>query len=358
MPNPQEILDNYKKRINRSLQSFFNKEKRESIKKLPFYKFFSGTLKEYNLRKWNKRIRGILVILGYELLNGRKTDEILKIACSSELIHSSFLIHDDIIDRDIFRRGSASLHYFFEKLHQKKFKKGESKHYGLSMGIMAGDIGYAQSYLSILNSKFPEHLKNLASIRFHQMYFDTCYGQILDVINSYKEKVSEKEVLEVYKYKTAKYTLETPLHLGAIFAGATKKQLEIISKFAIPLGITFQIHDDILGMFGNKKTIGKPVTSDLEEGKQTLLMVNALHKANHKQRKLLLKYFGHKNIKIADLNKVRQIITETEALKYCQNYAKVLVSNAKKTLKQIKKVNKNTLFLLNYLADYIIKRDY
>lgn len=354
----KSILKEYKQEIERNLRDYFNTEIRENKTKAVFFQEVLRVLREYNLRKLNKRLRGILLILAYELFKGKKNAEITKIAQSMELIHSSFLMHDDIIDNDTYRRGGPSLHYFFEKYHQRKFQKGQAKHFGQSLGIMAGDVGFAQAYLSILESKFSDRLKILALKRFHQMYLGTCYGQILDILNSYKEKVNVEDVLEMYKYKTAKYTIETPMHLGAIFASANQKELNIISKFAIPLGVAFQIQDDILGMFGEKKVIGKPVTSDLEEGKQTLLIVSAFKKANIQQKKLLLKYFGQKNIKIKDLNKVREVIIETKALKYCQDYAKILVRKAKKALKTLKKIDKNTLFLLEYLADYIIKRNY
>lgn len=358
MPNPQIILESYKKQINKSLESFFNGEMLANRHKDIFFRNSLKNLKHYHLRSASKRIRAILVILGYTLFRKKATRQILEIARSVELIHSSLLIHDDIIDNDKLRRGGPSAHYFFEKLHRKNYIFGEAKHFGISMGILSGDVGFAEAYRIIIESHFPENLKTKVLTRFNQMYFDTCYGEMMDVVHDYQKKVSFKDILEVYRYKTAKYTIECPLQIGAILAGQNQKQLNLLSKFAIPLGVAFQIQDDVLGMFGDEKTIGKPVTSDLEEGKKTLLMVYALARANKKQRQLLMKYFGHKNIKISDLNKVRQTITETGALKYCHDYAKILVSRSKKALVRLKKANRNTLFLLNYLADYIIKRNY
>lgn len=358
MLNAQLILDNYRQKINKSLAGFFNEEITKNKSRAIFFRQSLKKLEAYHLEKASKRIRAILVILGYQLWGGKKLDKIIKLASSVELIHSSFLIHDDIIDNDHYRRGGPSIHYYFEQLHRNNYQVGDAKHFGISQGILAGDIGFALAYDTIVKSQFSDGLKIKALQRFDEMYFDTCYGQILDVINVYQPKINPNDVLEVYKYKTAKYTIETPLHLGAIMAGANQKLLNQISHFAIPLGIAFQIHDDILGMFGDEKTIGKPVTSDLEEGKKTLLMVYALARADKKQRQLLMKYFGHKNIKISDLNKVRQTIAATGALKYCQDYAKILVSRSKRALVGLKKANRNTLFLLNYLADYIIKREY
>jgi len=358
MRNPELILENYKNKINRSLHSFFNQEAVINKNRDIFFKQSLKNLKDYHLRAASKRIRAVLVILGYTLFKKNVRPEIIDISRSVELIHSSFLIHDDIIDNDILRRGGPSAHYFFEKWHQRKYRFGNARHFGASMGILAGDIGFALAYKIIISSHFQELIKNRVLERFNQMYYDTCYGQMLDVLHDYEKVFSAKEVMDVYRYKTAKYTIECPLHIGAILAKGNQKQLQLLSRFAIPLGIAFQIQDDILGMFGDEKTIGKPVTSDLEEGKKTLLIIRTLGKANPVQKKILLEYFGHTGIKSKALNEVRQIIKETGSLKYCQNYAKVLVSNAKKALKHFKKVNKDSLFLLDYLADYIIRREY
>jgi geranylgeranyl diphosphate synthase type I len=358
MANPKSVLESYKKEINRSLEVFFNLQIAKSNKKAAFFKNSLKSLREYHLRKGGKRIRALLVMLGYTLFKNKRTAGMAKVARAMELIHSSLLIKDDIMDEDILRRGKPALHYFFEKLHQKKYKIGDSKHFGISLGILSGDISSIYAYGSIIDSSFPNQYKIRALERFNQMYFDTVYGQMIDVLNSYRKKVALKDILEVYRYKTAKYTIECPLHLGALLSGAGKRELNLLSSYAIPLGIAFQIKDDILGMFGDKKTVGKPATSDLEEGKQTFVMFFAFKKANQSQRKFLLKCFGQKNIKIGDLKKVRLIIAETGALQYCQEYANLLVRKAKKALSVFKGVNKNTLFLLNYIADYIIKRDY
>lgn len=356
--NEKEKLIIYKKIIDRTLASFFYNQKKQQKNKS---KFFSGLLDnfaEYTLRKSNKRIRAILVVLSYQLFGGNDLKKILEVAISMELLHSGLLIHDDIIDQDLYRRGGLSFHYLFEKYHQANFKKGESKHFGQCMGILAGDVGFAFAYKSLIESRLTDKIKFKILGLFNKMYYETCYGETLDVVNGYEKKVREKDVFDVYKYKTAKYTIETPLLMGAVSAGASDKNLQQISKFALPLGIAFQIKDDILGMFGNRERIGKPVTSDLEEGKETLLIIKTFQKANEKQKKSLLKYFGHKNLKMADLNKVRNIIIETGGLKYSQDYAKILVSKAKKALFGFKNVNNNSLSLLNYLADYIIERKY
>src|SRR4030042_6057598 len=110
----------------------------------------------------------------------------------------------------------------------------------------------------------------------------------------YKKKTTEKEVLKMYEYKTAKYTIEGPLHLGAILAGADDKLLKTFSAYAIPVGIAFQIQDDILGLFGDEKKLGKPVGSDIRQGKFTILAAKAVEKASGKQKKIIKNILGKK----------------------------------------------------------------
>lgn len=358
MSDQKTVLENYRRRINRNLAVFLDREMRDNRRKNAFFRRFLNELKKYHLRKSSKRIRAILILLGYRLFRNKIPNQITDLSYISELIHNSFLIQDDIIDRDLSRRGAPTFHYLFENWHKKKFKIGEAKHFGLSLGILGADIGFSQAYKRIIESKLPDVTKLRILARFNQMYFDTVYGEITDVISGYKKRITEKEVREIYLYKTAKYTMEGPLHLGALAAGASRQALNPLSSYAIPLGIAFQIQDDILGIFGDEKTIGKAVTSDLEEGKKTLIMVEAFRKADSRQRKILRKYFGNKHVTLKGLNEVRKIIVETGALKYSQDNAMILVERAKRALLPLKKADKSALILLNYLADYIINRNH
>lgn len=355
--NEKEKLIKYKKIIDESLARFFYNQKKQLKSRSNFFNKLLDNFAEYTLRKSNKRIRAILVILGYQLFGGRDFRKILTVAQSIELIHSSLLIHDDIFDQDLYRRGGLSFHYIFEKFHRDKFKKGDSEHFGHCMGILAGDIGFAFAVDNLINSKFSDNTKFKILDKFNKMYYDTCYGQATDVLNSYKERVKEKDVFEVYKYKTAKYTIETPLFLGATSAGVSDKNLQLLSKFALPLGIAFQIKDDILGMFGSREKIGKPITSDLEEGKMTLLILKSLKRLKIKERTNLLNILKKGKISFNELNLTKKFITLSGAYDYCQNLASKLV---RKSLSYLNKIRgkKEIKELLKFLANYIIQRDY
>jgi len=225
-----QALSGLQKAINREVARFFNQKIKEAD--AAFERKVLNWLREYSLRK-AKRIRAILVIYGYLLAGGKNRAAILKTSIFIELIHNYLLIHDDIIDKDEMRRGKKSLHCL----------------YGLEAAMVAGDMASALGYKILNSAPFPVKNKVLALAKLNQTLYSTCYGQMLDL--SLREKIKSgkkagaEEVLTIYKKKTAFYTLVAPLQIGAILAGAGDGFLKKIEKFALPLGIAFQIKDDL-----------------------------------------------------------------------------------------------------------------
>ena len=164
--------------------------------------------------------------------------------------------------------------------------------------------------------------------------------------------------MDVYRLKTAQYTFECPLHIGAMLAGASRKDLKIISDYAIPAGIAFQIKDDILGMFGDQEKIGKPVGSDLRQGKQTLLIAKALQKASKADREKIKAALGNKNLTKKEVVEILRIIKRIRALEFAEKLAKKHINQAKLALKKFSRQgrDKDTIQKLDTIADFIIER--
>jgi len=314
-----------------------------------------------NLKKFTlssgKRIRPILFYFGYVLAGGKNIVEALKTSIAIELAHSCFLIHDDIIDQDDFRRGDLSMHYKYEKSFADKLKEKKLEHFGISMGIIVGDLASTFGYEILINSDFSLDLKIKAIGRLNYIIANTIAGEALDVILAEHPNIKIDRIFEMQKYKTAKYTIEGPLHLGAILAGADEKFLESLSRFAVPVGIAFQIQDDIIGIFGDEKKIGKPVGSDIKEGKKTFLISKALEKANDDQKNILNSALGNKNISVEDVDKVRNIIVKTGSLEFSKTKARELIDGAKKSLNDLDISEENKKFLCD-LADFIAGREH
>ena len=215
----KEYLDKTAKELDREVEKILNQWLKEvegiDRKLVPLASAFIQSC------QGGKRIRGVLVKLGYEL-TGKKSKEILKIGAAYEIFHSAILAHDDIIDQSEIRRGNPSL---YKKL-------------GISKAITLGDLGFFLAIRVISESNFPAEYKNQATRLFAKTIVDTAVGQLLDI--------EKGDPIITAKLKTAHYTISGPLQLGAILAGAENKLIRVLGEFGENLGIAFQIKDDIL----------------------------------------------------------------------------------------------------------------
>ncbi len=348
-----QILSNYQKKIDKELKKFFNK-KISQIKQ-PFLKEVLALLREFSSRP-AKRIRPILVNQGYFLAGGKNRKAILETSIFIELIHNFLLIHDDIIDRDKVRRGKPTVHCYYKKLFASN--KREREHYGQSMAIVAGDLAAALGYEILASASFPAKYKNRAIEKLNQIIYAACCGQMLELCLREKmrlgKKINENDIFEIYRSKTAPYGFVGPLQIGAILAGANEGFLKKIEKFALPLGITFQIQDDIHEVFSSTKEIQKPMGSDIKEGQPNLLILKVLE--NKREAKNLRKYLGRTNLNQSELKEIKKIIIKSGSLQYCQKVSEKLIAQVKKSLILEKKFpQKEKQFLLNS-ADYIIAK--
>lgn len=339
----QSYLDNSMTEIDPILEivlkEWLQESKEASRQTLSFAKVFAESC------FGGKRIRGALVKLGYELSGGEPTPEIIKAAVAFEIFQTAILAHDDIIDKSPLRRGKPTIYHALGGNHR-----------GVSHTICLGDIGFFLAVRLLASLNFQEDRKVTALKSFSQTVLHTVLGEMMDIELPYlKEKRVEDDALSIFELKTAWYTITGPLHLGAILAGATDGFLVSLTIFGQNLGIAFQIHDDILGVFGDENILGKSVSSDIEEGKNTLLIIHALSKANPDQKKVLEQFYGMKEVGSEKFEQIRQIFIETGALDYARFRANSYISKARKAITEISK-NKDTVFLLNQLVTYLSER--
>jgi len=349
------MLEDYKKIVEKELNLFFNDKLAKAELIDPASKEMIELLKEYTLRG-GKRLRAALVYHSYRCFSKKNLKEIIKASMAMELLQSYLLIHDDIMDNDDLRRNGPTLHISYKGIAEKDFKKTDSKHFGISMAILAGDIccSFANEIIAELDIK--ERYKTAALKALNHTTHKVIYGQALDLLSELR-KVDEKDIEKIHKLKTATYTIEAPLHIGALLAGAKEKHLQTLSSYAIPLGKAFQIQDDILGMFGNEEKLGKPIASDLKEGKKTLLILKAIDNADAVQKIAIINALGSKRLTDLQIKKIRKIIKDTGSLDFSKNLAKKLIQKSKQAVQNsnFKKPGKN--FLLD-IANYLENREY
>ena len=294
-----------------------------------------------------KKLRGALTVLGYQLAGGKNLKAILPVSCGIEFLHNFLLIHDDIIDKDETRRGKPTVH--------KIFSKNKNEHYGLSMATITGDAGAFLGYQLIVSSEFSKQRTIKALSKLNDYLLKTAYGEILDIEFDFKKKVSWDDILKVRTYKTAYYTIVMPLSVGATLGGAKDKTIKAIENYGVPVGIAFQLADDILGVFGKSDKTGKSNESDIREGKKTLLFVKALELAKDKERQFLLKWYGSDKLDKNKIEKIRQAIKDSGSLDYSRKLAEEMTEKGKK---YIPKITGNLQFreTLSSLADFMVYR--
>lgn len=307
-----------------------------------------------------KRLRAAFMYYGYIGAGGKEEEEMLKTSMSIELIHAFLLVHDDIIDKDNTRHGIATFHQHYADIGKMLFLGKDTEHFGNSIAIVIGDMLGAFGNDVIFSSAFPLEQKFKALLKLQDIVSYTVVGQVRDVYIEYMGKASEAEILSMYRNKTAKYTVEGPLYLGALLAGAPKELLDGFSAYAIPLGIAFQMQDDILGIFGNEKRIGKPIGSDIAEGKITLLVSRALRDGTVEQKKRITEILAlGKKLGEKDIEDFRNIIKDTGALASTQQSAGEYIEEGKQALGKIQdKLDPRAYDFLFSIAEYMMNREY
>jgi len=352
----RNLLTQYQNQVNKRLESFFDEKIEESARISDYTREIVVTAKEYTLRG-GKRLRPIFCIYGYKCLSDANIEEIMGASISLELIQSYFLIHDDIMDEDELRRGKQTFHIVCTAMCERLFGKTKSHKFGEDMAIVAGDLLEAYGEEVLANSPFKSEYVKKALAAYAEIVKNVGYGQILDIATERKGSFNEDDILTIHKLKTASYTIEGPLHIGALLAGADEADLGILSNYGIPLGLAFQIQDDILGLFGSAEKTGKPVGSDIREGKKTLLILHALESCAEEEKELVLNALGNEHVTAEEIDAIRAIIRRTGSLDYSKNLVAELTDKAVRAIKESEFRIEAKEFLIN-IADFIGNREY
>lgn len=217
-----------------------------------------------------KMLRAGLVRLAHDMYQGASEDASVKAAAALELIHSSILIHDDIMDQDIQRRGNETVHQQYCSFGQNK-SIIDPHHFGISMGICAGDIGFFLAYEILSQLSVEPAIRNKILETFNKELVNVGLAQMQDVYFCNDQwDCNEEDILSLYLFKTARYTFSLPLITGALLCDIDENELQNLVSLGMSMGILFQIKDDELDIFGTEKHLGKSIGSDIQQGKKTL----------------------------------------------------------------------------------------
>jgi geranylgeranyl diphosphate synthase type I len=275
-----------------------------------------------------KRIRPLLCACGWHAAGGEhEPPGLVSTGAALEMFHAFALIHDDVMDRSATRRGQPTVHRCLAAEFARTRPLAEAEQLGTSAAILIGDLALTWSDELLHTAGLsPDRLAAAVSL-IDEMRTEVMYGQYLDLTGGARLETSTDLPLTVIRYKTAKYTIERPLQIGAALAGADQRLLDDLSAFAIPLGEAFQLRDDLLGIFGDPGETGKSRLDDLREGKYTVLVALALAAADKQQAADLRATLGNQAITEAAAGRAREIMTATGAAagvermieeRYCQ----------------------------------------
>ena len=263
-----------------------------------------------------KRLRPALVIAGYRAASAHAGLEVaIDAGVALELLQAYFLIHDDWMDGDTIRRGGPAVH----ALLRKRFRSPEL---GDRAGILAGDYAAALAAHVMATLEAPTARLRRVFACFAEMQLDVVAGQQLDLVGR------TKDVERVYLLKTSAYTVSGPLRIGAILAGGTTRVIDALDRWARPIGIAFQLRDDLLGSFGDPKQTGKPLGSDLRAGKHTVLLATALQRARGGERELLKSVVGSPRVSDAKVRRAMDVIESCGARQRVEMRIEELVAEA------------------------------
>ena len=354
--NLKQFIGYVKSEIDARLEQFFDEKILRAAELDAQYKQLLIETKKQVLRG-GKRLRPALAVLGYKIAGGKKIETMLDAAVALEIFHNYLLIHDDFMDKDERRHGGLNITGVYKKKLRKTVPLAGIQHVADSLAIMAGDICSGLSYEVITQTDFSSERKLMAVDRLNQAVFEVAAGQQLDVIASFTKSVSMRHILKINYYKTAGYSVIMPLQFGAILAGNGTKLHPFMEQYGEGVGIGYQLVDDVIGMFGTERVIGKPVISDLREGKQTLLYFYGMALSDAKQKATLQKAFRNPRADTAMLHSVRGILEDNGAK------AKTLVlakTKADEATKMATKLTSNTELqeLLMAFAHYCVDRKY
>jgi geranylgeranyl diphosphate synthase type I len=261
-----------------------------------------------------KRLRPAFCYWGFRGAGGEGGDEVVAAAAALELFQACALIHDDVMDGSDTRRGQPAVHRRFASLHRTEAWTGDPEAFGTGAAVLLGDLCLSWSDEMLGRSGLPTE-RLLAGHRVYaEMRTELMGGQYLDLLEQARGGGSVERALRVARYKSAKYTIEKPLHLGAVLAGAEQAVLDGYSGYGLPLGEAFQLRDDVLGVFGDPAVTGKPAGDDLREGKRTALVAMALEAAGAAQAAVVRRHLGDPHLTADGVTALRTVLQDTGAL--------------------------------------------
>lgn len=309
-----------------------------------------------------KRIRPMLVLIGHRLVEGHQGDALgpaIGPALATEFLHLCALLHDDVIDAARVRRGQPAFHVAAAQDHRDAHWRGDADGHGRAAAILFGDLAFVLADDAFFRSDAAADRLVAAHRVFTVMREEVMRGQYLDVEAAARGGVSVDQALAIARDKSGRYTITRPTEIGAVLAGATPPIVAALHEWGDPLGLAFQLTDDLLGVLGDPDVTGKDVTSDLREGKRTVLVAEALSALGPADAERLDALLGRSGLDDAELAWMRQSIIDSGAADAVRRRVQDLVDESRAALSALvaRGVDDDAARLLGDVARTIARRE-
>ncbi|HEY2301659.1 MAG TPA: polyprenyl synthetase family protein [Acidimicrobiales bacterium] len=301
-----------------------------------------------------KRLRPAFCYWGFRGAGGDAGDpRIVRAGAALELLHTSALIHDDVIDCSASRRGLEVIHAEFARRHADAAWPGDSERFGEGIAILLGDLAFVYADMLLAGVPAP------ALAVFDELRLEVNVGQLLDLIGSARRDATVESARRIGRYKSAKYTIERPLHLGAAIADPAGwgRLSGPLSDYGLPLGEAFQLKDDLLGAFGDPARTGKPAGGDIREGKPTLLYALSRQHATGSASRLIIDRFGAPDLSDREVAAIQTAFEDTGARAEVEAMVDALVTEALEAAGRMP-ISGEAAAALGALAHFVAGRDF
>jgi geranylgeranyl diphosphate synthase, type I len=359
-----EQISEFRNLFETRLEKYFLEKNQESNGFSTEFQHLLTEVQRVTLLKGAKRLRPALAYFGY--LSGIKNTENIEnldtfnLGIGLELFHSFALIHDDIIDMGLTRRGEPTIENHYREYFRSKIgEEKERNHYALSSSILAGDLA-----LSLADQIINQISNEIVKKNYYKMQFELIAGQTDDCLGiglTDFEHLTEEGIIKMLKHKSGNYSIQKPYLFGLMLSGCdvTNPDFIRLSEITEKLGLIFQFTDDIIGIFGNPDITGKSNISDIIEGKKTLLILKTYQSLNSVDQLRARSILGNKDYNKNDIQWIKEKITTTGAKQtienLCQNYNLQIQNELNELL--VKNNNNKGIQFLHNLNNYLINRN-
>lgn len=305
-----------------------------------------------------KRLRPAFCFWAFVGAGGDPEDgRVVDAGAAFELLHAFALMHDDVMDGSDIRRGELTTHIEFSERHRGRTWRGEARRFGEGAAILVGDLSHV--YADLLIDGVRDGLVDGAHAQvapiWHELRLELNMGQYLDILGTARADRDPNTARRISRYKSGKYSIERPLHVGAALAGRLHALRAPLSAYGDPLGEAFQLRDDVLGAFGEADRTGKPVGQDLREGKPTPLMAAATARASDGEAPVL-DLVGSPDLSAKEVARIQQVLVDTGALHEIEERIARLTSVATKAIEEAA-ITPYAKDALVELAHFVASRD-